>query len=229
MSLRQEFQNAINSAKAASPGFNIMSNGANPLNYKELHQFIGGDIRSGKTTLAMDYCKELAAASLILTADPVMVTGFQLENTQDLGSYFDNLRGRAVIIDEVNKMAEGEKDRLRDALIGRYGRLPCVLIFTDDVRTLTKFQTQNMAFMNRYQRPIIETGATLSDDEIKNFNKTRTAEKLARAQAQVVGQQAVRERSMRQWKEMKTVDVSLPAAIKPLKTASFRKKEAPSV
>ncbi|MDE1150927.1 MAG: hypothetical protein PW788_00175 [Micavibrio sp.] len=230
MILRQEFQDTIDASRLKQPGFDIMRNGGKKLEYKELHQFIAGPARSGKTTLAADYCRELAAAKFVLTAEPVYLNPGDLENLPDIAGHLNNLRGRGVIIDEPERLTQSTANRLRNALVDRFEDMPCVVIFTGDKVALEKFIAEDTGFGRRYQKGFVETGATLTSDEIRDFNNVRTAERLARAQTQNERQlQAARNASSAAWQQMKTVDVSLPATIKPLKPAKFRKPETPRV
>ncbi len=186
-----------------------------------LLQVFTGPNRTGKTVKAGAYATALFGAGLTDNDGLDIVCCANFTTTTDLQRIIDSAAGKVLAIDEFEKLPPDPAmgDMLAKAAIGG----DCVIVFTGKAEGMKGLADNHAKLYALLPKPIEFT--TVYDRDPEMNNALQAQRDKSKHQAENNRAAVLERRRLSQvWKALQTVDVSLPVAIKPVKTVRFAPK-----
>lgn len=183
-----------------------------------LHKAILGPPKSGKTTLAEDYAREIMAAGMLKTP-PIIVDLSKPVSDQQLQFYFDAAQNGMIILKNPHATTRQEtlQSRLSQILENEGG----IVLLTgpkDETESWIAQTRPLVTFTTTDEDATIVTPRSYNDAEQRAFNEGRAAAWQARED------ERRREKIIKGWRETAELDIAAKKNIKAPRRAHFTKK-----
>ena len=186
-----------------------------------LMQVFTGPNRSGKTVQANVYATALYGAGLVEGDGLVIASFFNFTTREDMQRVIESAAGKVLAIDEFEKIPGGKG--IEEKLVAAATNGDCVLIFTGKPEGMALLGEHFPKLFALLPKPISFETEYPRDPAARDALNSQQAEHKLEAEASR-SKVMERRRLTEIWKSMGTVDVSLPVALKPIKTVRFAPK-----